>query len=287
MNILVLGAKGMAGHIIYERLRNKAHSVVGTSRYADKYIDDNIIKFDASDTESWLPFFNAFKDLEFDIIVNCVGVLVRTSKEHPWLANTVNTMLPRFLEAHFKDTSTKVIHISTDCVFDGKRGGYGVWEVPNAVDVYGRSKASGELVNNKDLTVRTSIIGLELNGKPNASENCGLLHWFLKQSAGSTIQGYSQCFWSGISTLELADAVEWYIEHPHTGLHQISRRLKISKHQLLTLANIVFDRDLNLEDDDSKVSDKSLKPCKVGYTITSTYAEMLSRLNPDLAKYGY
>ena len=287
MKILVLGAKGMAGHVIYKRLQDRGYSVIGTSRYADHYADASILKFDAAETNKWVPFFDVFKNSRFDLIVNCIGVLVKTSKEHPWLANTVNTVLPKFLETHFKSTSTKIIHISTDCVFDGKRGDYAVWEKPNETDNYGRSKAFGELKNSKDLTIRTSIIGLELNDKSNASDNCGLIHWFLSQPKGSTIQGYSQCFWSGISTLELADAIEWYIDHPLNGIHQVSRATKTSKYRLLTLANDVFERDLVIEDDATKVVDKSLIPSTLGYTVENTYADMLSRMNLHLAKYGY
>lgn len=271
MRILVLGAKGMAGHVIYDRLKSQGHTVIGTSRFEQ----DNLQVLDILDLSSWFPFFDA---LEVDVVINCIGMLVKAAENAPTNAVIVNTLFPKFLETYFRNTKTRIIHISTDCVFDGKRGNYSHLEVPNETHIYGRSKALGEIKNHKDLTVRTSIIGLERSDKPNASDNSGLLHWFLSQPKGSTIQGYSECYWSGISTLELADAIEWYLKHPKcSGLHQVSRAEKISKFELLALANDVFERELKIVKEDSKCVDKSLRPSDFAFKIKYSYEHMLRR----------
>lgn len=275
LKILVLGSKGMAGHVIYNRLVKGGHTVLGTSRFAESYEDRNIINFDAVDKHTWFEFF---KGVEVDIVVNCIGMLVKACENNIQDAITVNTLLPKFLEDFYKDSNTQVIHISTDCVFSGKVGDYTDNELPDETHIYGKSKHRGEIRNEKDLTIRTSIIGLELEDKPNASDNSGLIHWFLSQPKGSFIQGYSECYWSGISTLELADAIVWYLGNPSCGLHQVSRNEKISKFDLLVLANEVFERELIIEVSSEKKVDKSLIPSKKAFRLEASYREMLNRM---------
>lgn len=275
MKILVLGAKGMAGHIIYKRLVNKGHTVIGTSRFATSYGEKDILTFNALNLDSWFQFF---ENIEVDVVVNCIGLLVKACERSEESAITVNTLLPKFLETYYKNSNTQVIHISTDCVFNGKKGNYTDKDLPNETHIYGKSKKFGEIHNEKDLTIRTSIIGLELRDKPNYKDNSGLIHWFLSQPKGSLIQGYSECYWSGISTLELADAVVWYLENPSHGLHQVSRKEKISKFDLLTLANHIFERELIIESSSEKKVDKSLIPSKNAFKIQADYIDMLKRM---------
>lgn len=275
MNILILGAKGMAGHVIYERLVREGHTVIGTSRFAESYADHKIRIFDALNTDSWFSFFES---IDADVVINCIGMLVKACERHPQSATIVNTELPKFLESFYEGTDTQVIHISTDCVFSGKVGGYTDHAVPDETHIYGQSKHRGEIRNKKDLTIRTSIIGLELQDKPNASDNSGLIHWFLSQPRDSFIQGYSECFWSGISTLELADAIVWYLKNPSHGLHQVSRSEKTSKFDLLVLANEVFERELIIELSSEKKTDKSLIPSEGSFPIKASYTEMLERM---------
>ena len=275
LKTLVLGAKGMAGHIIYNRLVRDGHAVLGTSRFAESYEDRNLIKFDALDKHTWFEFLNG---VEVDVVINCIGMLVKACENNIQDAITVNTLLPKFLEGFYKESNTQVIHISTDCVFSGKVGDYTEDTLPDETHIYGKSKHRGEIRNEKDLTIRTSIIGLELEDKPNASDNSGLINWLLSQPKGSCIQGYSECYWSGISTLELADAIVWYLENPSHGLHQVSRDKKISKFDLLTLANDVFERELIIEVSSEKKVDKSLIPSEKAFKIEASYLEMLERM---------
>lgn len=265
----------MAGHVIYARLVREGHTVIGTSRFASSYKEQDVVKFDALNVHSWFEFFES---LDVDVVVNCIGMLVKACENSIQNAITVNTLLPKFLDELYKDSNTQVIHISTDCVFNGKAGNYTDDTSPNETHIYGKSKHRGEIRNDKDLTIRTSIIGLELGDKPNSKDNSGLIHWFLSQPKGSFIQGYSECYWSGISTLELADAIVWYLENPSHGLHQVSRDKKISKFDLLTLANDVFERNLIIEVSSEKKVDKSLIPSEKAFKIEASYLEMLERM---------
>jgi dTDP-4-dehydrorhamnose reductase len=265
----------MAGHKIYDRLVREGHTVTGTSRFALSYTDPDIRTFDALSTDAWISFFDS---VEADVVINCIGMLVKACEHNGQSAVVVNTLLPKFLETYYEGTETQVIHISTDCVFDGKRGNYTDEDLPNETHIYGKSKRRGEIRNEKDLTIRTSIIGRELGDKPNSKDNSGLINWFLSHPKGSFIQGYSECYWSGISTLELADAIVWYLENPSHGLHQVSRDKKISKFDLLTLANDVFERELIIEVSSEKKVDKSLIPSEKAFKIEASYLEMLERM---------
>ena len=131
----------------------------------------------------------------------------------------------------------KLIHISTDCVFSGRQGMYADNDFRDADDIYGRSKALGEIFSDKDLTIRTSIIGPELKRYGE-----GLFHWFMSQR--ERVNGYTKVFWSGVTTLELAKAIEYSLDNDVTGLFQLSNGVRISKYDLLVLFNEIFKRKL-------------------------------------------
>lgn len=271
MHVLVLGCKGMAGHVIYKDLKDAGHTVKGTSRHANSFNDKDIIFFDALQRDSWSDFFAENKA---DIVINCIGLLVAACESSPSKAIIVNSLLPKYLEQHYYATSTKVIHISTDCVFSGAGGAYSILDMPDESNVYGLTKAAGEINNEKDLTIRTSIIGLELSEKPNASENSGLLHWFLSNEKNSTIQGYAKCYWSGISTIELSNYICKNLLSDN-GIIQLCRETKISKLDLLKLANEVFEAKINILPDTKKHVDKSLVPTHI---VDTSYKDMLSEI---------
>jgi len=110
------------------------------------------------------------------------------------------------------DTAVKIIQISTDCVFSGKDGGYKEDSFRDGDTIYARTKALGEINNNKDLTIRTSIIGPDIN-----EDGIGLFHWFMKQSG--TIYGFRNAYWTGVTTIELAKGIEKFIEYNVTGIY--------------------------------------------------------------------
>ncbi len=274
--VLVLGATGMAGHVMYEYLQRPEfeYSVLGTARFSAP----GLLEFDAM----WAPedierFFKEQGPL--DAVINCIGCLVHDSQEDPGLALRLNATLPRHLELIFKDTETKVVHISTDCVFDGLKGeSYSIDDAPTESSNYGLTKRLGEINNDKDWTIRTSIIGPELSTKPSAPNNSGLLHWFLTQDPDADLKGYTHAFWSGISTIELAQIVAHNLFEGYCGIQQVSRNSKISKFELLQTAKNVFHRNWTIEPCDVKKVDKSLIPCVQFPMLMDHYHVMLDEL---------
>ena len=244
--VVVLGAQGMAGHIMAEVLdRTGKYEVFGLARQEGKYVAKVLDVTDFKALESYLH------ELSPDYIINCVGALVTQSKEDIPTAILLNSYLPNFLSQLGNTLDYKLIHISTDCVFSGKDGQYTEISFRDGDDNYARTKALGEVNNNKDLTIRTSIIGPELK-----NNGTGLLDWFFKQEG--TVNGYTQAYWSGVTTLELAKATVAFIEQDITGLYQLCPEKKISKFELLKLFSDVWDKPLEVTPFDDYQVDKSL-----------------------------
>ena len=204
-----------------------------------------------------------------DIILNCIGVLIKGSKEHPDNAILINAWFPHLLKKLSDEVGAKLIHISTDCVFSGKKGNYTETDFRDADDVYGRSKSLGEIINNKDLTLRTSIIGPEL--KENGE---GLFHWFMRQHG--QVNGFNTAIWGGVTTLELAKAIDVAITQGTTGLVQLSNGTGISKYDLLHLFRKIWNKqDIEILPFDGNGIDKSIaKSEKFDYVVPG-YEEML------------
>lgn len=248
--ILILGIKGMAGHVIYHYFKHIGNfEVHGLARNiaTDKYT----FSADVSDTDK---ISNIIRVGQYDFIINCIGILNKDAEENPDKAVWYNSYFPHFLEHVTQNSHTKVIHISTDCVFDGKKGGYVETDFKDGVGFYAQSKALGEVVNDKDLTIRTSIIGPELNEK-----GIGLFHWFMNQDHDANILGYKRAFWTGVTTIELAEIINAAIQQNLYGLIQIVPSKKISKYELLLIFKDVFKKQaLNVIPDESYIVDKSL-----------------------------
>ena len=266
--ILVIGIKGMAGHVIFNKFKDEyGFAVYGIARNIEP--SENTFNLDVSNTNALEQIITEHK---FDVIVNCIGILNKDAEDNPDKAIWFNSFFPHYLEKITKNTATKVIHISTDCVFSGKKGNYTEEDFKDGVGFYAQSKALGEIVNDKDLTIRTSIIGPELN-----ENGIGLFHWFMSQPDDSQLKGYSQAFWSGITTIELAKVVKWAIEENVVGLKQIAPHHKINKFDLLQLFNEIFrENKLTIIEDDHYKVDKSLLSIVTKYTYNvPEYREML------------
>lgn len=229
--VLVLGAGGMAGHVVSIFLREKGFSVDTLS--ANHRLDDQTFLVDITDKTS---LESILLKKRYDIVINCIGLLVKQSEEHKDLAAYINAYFPHYLEKYFQDTETKLIHLSTDCVFSGKHAPYREKSSYDGESFYDRSKALGEIINDKDLTFRMSIIG------PDANEaGIGLFNWFYKQTG--EISGYTKAIWSGITTIELAKGIVEAIDQNLTGLYHLVPNHSISKLDLLQLFKDVFHRD--------------------------------------------
>lgn len=265
--ILLFGATGMAGHVIYYYLKESGLYDLTNVVYRNKLTDDSIVlDVTQADNVSQIIY-----DLHPDIIINCIGILIKGSKTHPYNAILINACFPHLLKKLSDDIGAKLIHISTDCVFSGKKGNYDEYDYRDADDIYGRSKALGEIINDKDLTIRTSIIGPELK-----KDGEGLFHWFMTQKG--TVNGFKTVIWSGITTLELAKAIECAILENWTGLVQLSNGVGISKYELLCLLKLIWGKDININPVIVNSVDKSIaKSSKIDYSIPS-YSLMLEDL---------
>jgi dTDP-4-dehydrorhamnose reductase len=246
--IIVIGCKGMAGHVIFEYLTNNTkYEVIGIARGNDY----PALKYDLDITD-FKRLRNVLIEERPDIVINCIGILNRDAEDHPDKAILMNSYFPHFLTHVGKDINFKVIHISTDCVFNGEKGSYKENSIKDGYGIYAQSKALGEIDYGNNLTLRTSIIGPEL--KPNG---IGLFHWFMQQNG--VIKGYSEAYWTGVTTIELAKAIHAAIEQNIRGLHHLVNDSKINKFDLTNLFKNVFGKnDISIEPYDAYRVDKSL-----------------------------
>jgi dTDP-4-dehydrorhamnose reductase len=237
----------MAGHVIFNSLpKLDNYEVYGVARNVSS--TNRIFNLDVSNTVELKKII----DLEFDVVINCIGILNKDAEDNPHKAIWFNSYFPHLLESYTKNTKTKVISISTDCVFSGKKGNYTEMDIKDGAGFYATSKAMGELTNDKDLTIRTSIIGPELN-----KEGIGLFHWFMQQN--DIVSGYSHAFWSGITTVELAKVIHQTIQQEIKGLLIVAGKPKIDKYSLLKLFNSIFRNDsLTVTEDSNYKVDKSM-----------------------------
>lgn len=245
--VIILGTLGMAGHIMAEYLDSLGkYEIYGIARSKDsKYVSKTL------DVKDFNLLENYIKEVKPDYIINCIGILVSKSNSELATAIQINSYLPQFLSELGNKLDFKLVHISTDCVFSGKIGQYKEESFRDGDDNYARTKALGEVINNKDLTIRTSIIGPEL--KINGT---GLLDWFLKQK--TPIKGYSKVYWSGVTTLELAKQMENFLEQDISGLYQLCPDSKISKYDLLKKFAKVWNKNIEIEESLNYKVDKSL-----------------------------
>lgn len=268
MKILVLGAGGMAGHVIATHLKECGH-VVDTVSARNK-LDNDTILVDATDRLELEQFLHKN---QFDVVINCIGVLVKQSEEHKDLAAYLNSYLPHQLEAFYKDTTTKIIHLSTDCVFSGKNAPYHENSFYDGEIFYDRSKALGEIINEKDLTFRMSIIGPDMQ-----PSGIGLFNWFFAQTG--EISGYRTAIWNGVTTITLARAIEAAIKQDLSGLYHLVPQGNISKYDLLKLFKDTFHRDdITVNPAETVSLDKTLVNNRSDFNFTvAEYPEMIQEM---------
>jgi len=265
--LLLLGATGMAGHVAYYYLNATGKYEITNVVFRNKLTDDSIL-LDITDK---LAIEQLIIEKKPDIILNCIGVLIKGSQLFPDNAILINAYFPHLLERLAAEINAKLIHISTDCVFSGLKGNYSETDIRDADDIYGKSKGLGEVINNKDLTIRTSIIGPEL--KENGE---GLFHWFMHQEG--EVNGYLEAYWGGVTTLELVKAINMAIEEDITGLVHLTNGDKISKYELLKLFKEIWNKDnIVIKPYNGKSVDKSLKKSEKFMFKVSSFQEMLAQ----------
>ncbi|AWY43538.1 NAD-dependent epimerase/dehydratase family protein [Pseudomonas putida] len=257
MKVLVLGVSGMLGNAVYRVLSaNPDLRVFGTARsegarkFFSPALTENIVL--GVDVESQDSLIKAFGTVRPDVVINCVGLVKQLSDANdPLMAVPINTLLPHRLAALCKASGARLVHVSTDCVFSGKKGGYLESDFPDAYDLYGRSKLLGEVDYPHAITLRTSIIGRELSGARS------LVGWFLAQQG--KVDGFTRAVFSGLPTMELARVInEYVLPRPHLhGLYHVAAK-PINKYDLLKLVANTYGKDTEIVPSDRLTIDRSL-----------------------------
>jgi dTDP-4-dehydrorhamnose reductase len=256
-NILVLGASGMLGNAVFRYFATQtSHTVVGivrSARSARQLPDDLQNRIaeggDVEDVDALVRLFDRHRPTA---VVNCVGLIKQLGDaKDPLAAIPINSVLPHRLARLCALAGARLIHLSTDCVFSGDRGMYVEDDLPDATDIYGRTKLLGEVDYPHAVTLRTSIIGHEL------ASNHSLICWFLSQQ--EAVRGFSRAVFSGFPTVEIARIIDRYVlPHPELrGLYHLSAD-PIDKHALLKLVAESYGKTIRIDDDPSFVIDRSL-----------------------------
>lgn len=258
MRFLVLGSSGMAGHMICQYLAERGYEVTGLSRSRCPRLHEGVRQV-AGDVGNLPELERRIVEGGYDVVVNAVGVLNAACDERPDVAVYINSYLPHRLAAMTEDAPTRVFHLSTDCVFAGNAGPYREGSVPDGRTLYDRTKALGEVIDSKNLTLRQSIVGPDT--KP---QGIGLLNWFMAQKG--TVKGFSRAIWTGMTTLELAKAVEACARDGSAGLvNMVPEGPGVSKLDLLGMFNDEFRGGaVKIVPDSALVLDKTLVRANFG-----------------------
>ena len=277
MRFLICGCNGMAGHTIALYLKEQGHYVFGFDRKKSDLIDS--VAGDACNKEFVRSLVLSGN---YDSVINCIGILNQAAEDNKALATYLNSYFPHFLAEITKDTNIQIIHMSTDCVFSGKRGGYTEDDFKDGTTFYDRSKALGELNDDKNITLRNSIVGPDCN--PNG---IGLLNWFLKQNG--PIEGFKKSMWTGQTTLQLAKTMEYAAKTKAHGLVNAVPDKAISKYELLLLFNKYFrNNKLVINPVDGTNANKALKRTNFDLgCIVPDYETMVKELAEWVKKHSY
>jgi len=280
MRVLVLGASGMLGNAMLRVMsEHDDWTVYGTLRSPNPTLKALAPKaqllhdIHADQPDSLLA---AFTQSRPQVVINCVGLVKQlASANDPLEAIPINALLPHRLARLCELTQARLVHISTDCVFSGGQGNYRESDMPDAGDLYGRSKLLGEVDDRHAVTLRTSIIGHELG------HGHGLIGWFLSQQ--ERVKGYTEAIFSGLPTCELARVVRDYVI-PNTNLHGLYHVAAepISKHDLLQIVSRIYGKALQIDPDDRVKINRSLDASKfkqvTGY-VAPAWPDLIARMH--------
>lgn len=283
--VLVLGGTGMLGHKLWQvfSARLDTHVTVRASEQAlarmELFDPDRTVA--GVSAECFETVEGAVAAVGPDVVVNCIGIVKQVRAAHdPITSISINSLFVHRLAQLCGTAGARLIHISTDCVFSGRTGRYTESDIPDPVDLYGRSKLLGE-VDDPCLTVRTSIIGRELSGAS------GLLEWFLAQEG--TVRGFRRAIFSGLTTEALADILV-SVACDHRALSGIRHVASdpISKHELLCMLKGAYGSGARIVPDDEVVCDRSLDSSKFEQETglrAPSWTEMVARISADKTPY--
>ena len=255
--VLILGATGMLGSTLFRSFSTDPQfETFGSLREASYLrhfkpeMQPALIPNTSLEGERGL--LTAFSIARPDVVINCIGIIKQLPNANDHLESlAINSTLPHRLSAYCDAIGARLVHFSTDCVFSGKQGSYKEEDFPDAYDLYGRSKFLGEVGYKNSITLRTSIIGHELNRAKS------LIDWFLSQTG--EVKGFTKAIFSGLPTIEVARVVKDYVipRRELSGLYHLSVD-PISKHDLLTLVAKEYGKNIKIFPDENLVIDRSL-----------------------------
>lgn len=276
MRLLILGANGMAGHMISTYFMEKGNEVVGFDRSMVTHCTKGI----AGDAQDKDMLAELIRQGSFDAVINCIGLLNQFAENNHALAVYLNSYLPHFLADVTAKMPTRVLHMSTDCVFSGKRGGYTETDLRDGETFYDRSKALGELEDRKNLTLRGSIVGPDRN-----PQGIGLLNWFMQQEG--PVKGFTKAMWTGQTTFQVAKTMEAALGEGATGLINTVPDTSISKYDMLKLFNhYLRDDKVEIVPFDGFVADKSLVRTRFDFTYRiPDYEAMIAEMAGFMKKH--
>lgn len=290
LRVLILGGRGMLGHKLVQVLGGdpqlEVHCTVRRLPPSPFVLPEATYHPGVEIAPGSSRLAAVLRTLRPDVVVNAVGA-IKQKELHAHLEETffVNGTLPHLIPFLNPSEGARLIHFSTDCVFRGDRGGYRESDTPDVFDLYGRSKACGEVDYANHLTLRTSIIGFEL------ASHLGLLSWFLRQPRGSTLSGYEYAIFSGLPTVTLSRTVlEIVKHHPELrGLYHVASE-PISKLELLGRINHRFDLRHELAPSDAVRIDRSLDDSRFRAatgTVRPRWHELVQELAADYRSLPY
>lgn len=279
----------MMGHKLCQVLEDRGHEVTAAVRTRHAGLQTLLKRSRIEENIDPLiegPFEIFFRDLRPDTVVNCIGIVKqKEAASDKAISTAVNAWLPHRLAALSAGYGASLIHLSTDCVFDGTQGSYEESDPPSARDVYGLSKFLGETdpQERNALTLRTSIIGREIRRPTH-----GLIEWFLSQK-GKTVKGFKRAVYTGFTTIEMARIMAQVIEKRPSlqGTFQVASAA-INKYDLLQLVRRIFGMETRIDVDEEFACDRSLVMGKfaevTGYQAP-TWESMIQEMHADTTPY--
>ena len=255
MKILVINSGGMVGHVVALYLKEQGHDVVGYNETPTDIV--TAIVGSLYDTEK---LSKIIKNGEYNAVINCSAVINQDAENDKAAASYINVYLPHFLAKITAETDTVLVHRSTDCIYSGNRGNYTTEDPPDATSFYAKTKAVGEVINEKDITIRTSLIGPDYK-----KSGSGLFNWFVNQQGETS--GFANAIWTGLTTIEFAREIETLLNQQAHGLFQLVPDYALSKYYLLRLFEKYFPGERIIKRVENKRVDKSLVQSLNGYKL--------------------
>ena len=290
MRVLILGGEGMLGHKVFQELSRRFETFAtfrsydGLWRRYPMYVNaDQHRTIGGVDAMNLDTVVGAFGQVRPDVVINCIGIIKQLKEaKDPIISIGLNSLFPHRLAELCTEAGTRMLHMSTDCVFSGSKGNYAENDVPDAEDLYGRTKLLGEVSRDGCLTIRTSIFGRDF------AKQSALLEWFLSQ-AGRRVRGYVNAIYTGFPTQVLARIMgDLIADYPDlSGLYQIASA-PISKYELLVKIRDTMGLDIEVDPHEDFDCDRSLDAscfrAATGYALPG-WDEMMTELAQDDTPY--